>query len=244
MEQRGGRVELIGGDLFAVPGQVPADPHQEARRRRQLDHDLQHGLATIALLAEAVQGGAGLEREAAERLRHLQSEVRRLALLLAEEFQDDPAADVDGPVRVDLVVREVCKVLAATSAVPVDAVTEPVHCAVGPGSLWRVLSNLTDNAIRAVAGRGRVQIRVRARDSLAIVEVDDSGPGFGLGGAGLASLGLGIVQDFVARYDGTLEIGAGSLGGCRVRISLAAVPVLGLVDSAASSAAADTPATR
>jgi signal transduction histidine kinase len=246
VEQRDGqfRAERDLDDLLGFTAGPPAgqeDPR--ARRRRQVGHDLQHGLATVAILAEAVAVSRGLEQEAVERLRHLQSEVRRLQVLLDEEFQGDALAEPDAPVRVDLLVREVCSVAADTTTVPVDVVTEPVHVVVNLNGLWRVLSNVLDNAIRAAEGRGGIQARVFARDGRAVIEVDDSGPGFGLASSGLASVGLGIVQDFVARYDGTLEIGEGSLGGCCVRLSLVAQPLLGLVGPPASSGLGRGPAT-
>jgi signal transduction histidine kinase len=217
------------------------DPSEEAwkRRRRQLGHDLQHGLATVALLAEVIGGTDRLDLDAAQRLRHLVSQVRQLSMLLEEEFQGDARAEADAPVRVDVLVREVCTVRAGTTSVPLEAITEPVHSVVSLSALWRVVSNVLDNAIRAADHRGGVQVRVHAQGGRAVVEVDDSGPGFGLSGRGLASVGLGIVQDFVARYDGALEIGAGDLGGCCVRILLPAEPLLGLVEAPALTASQD-----
>ena len=201
-----------------------------SRRQRQLGHDLRHGLATVARLAEAISAAGGLDRQTGERVHSLECEVRRLTRLLEEEFE--PVTSIspqEALVRVDVAVAEVVDILRSATDVQLRLVAEPVSTVVSITELWRAVRNVVDNAVRAATSHGEVEVRVFAEAGSAVVEVHDSGPGFGAGPAGLGSLGLGIVQDFVAQYDGSLAIGQGELGGCCVRLTLPTVVVLDLV---------------
>ena len=71
-----------------------------------------------------------------------------------------------------------------------------VQVMASPVLLWRVLTNVVDNAARAAGSNGRVEISVAMMDRApprARLEVLDNGPGFGHGPPGAASLGLGVV---------------------------------------------------
>ncbi len=204
---------------------------RDARRRRQVSHDLRHGLATVAKLVEAIAAEPGLADQVFSRVRNLEIEVQRLAGLLEEELagNGEPRRP-ETLVRIDSAAREVVEILAGTTGVDVRLDATPVQGAVSLTGLWRAVRNLVDNAIRAASPRGAVEVRVFSEGGFAVIEVDDSGPGFGLVAGGLSSLGLGIVQDFVSLHDGSLGIAQGSLGGCCVRICLPAVPLLDLVE--------------
>ena len=231
----GGHVETVDvRTSVAGPGAVLRGASRAlapaTRRQRQLGHDLRHGLATVARLVEAIGAAGGLDRQTGERVHSLECEVRRLTRMLEEEFE--PAAVVPPPealVRVDVAVAEVVDILRSATEVELRLLAEPVSTVVSITELWRAVRNVVDNAVRAATSRGEVEVRVFAENGSAVVEVHDSGPGFGAGPAGLGSLGLGIVQDFVAQYDGSLTIGQGDLGGCCVRLTLPTVVVLDLV---------------
>ena len=85
--------------------------------------------------------------------------------------------------------------------------------------LWRVLSNLVDNAVRAAGPQGRVTVAVRQEEN-AVVEVADDGPGFGAAPKGEASLGLDVVISLLEASGGTLEVRGRSAGGTLVRMTL------------------------
>lgn len=202
-----------------------------------MSHDLRHGLATIAKLAEVIAAEPGLGREAGDRVHSLEVEIRRLSVLLEEEIEG--GGEIRLPetlVRVDRAAHEVVETLEPTTTAQLRCLTEPVQSAVSLTGLWRAMRNLVDNAVCAASPSGKVEVRVFSENGFAVIEVDDDGPGFGHSRGGLASLGLGIVQDFVGRYDGSLAISQGTLGGCCVRICLPAVPVLDLIESASIEA--------
>jgi signal transduction histidine kinase len=94
-----------------------------------------------------------------------------------------------------------------------------------PALLWRVLTNVVDNAARAAGPYGRVGVTVSAVGDQAVLDVIDDGPGFGQGPPGAASLGLGVVTSLLESCGGALEIRAPESGGAHVRIMVPVRPV-------------------
>jgi signal transduction histidine kinase len=100
-----------------------------------------------------------------------------------------------------------------------------VRVMASPVLLWRVLTNVVDNAARAAGPDGRVEIAVamlaepppRAR-----LEVLDNGPGFGQGPPGAASLGLGVVTSLLESCGGSMAVEAPAAGGALVQIVIPA----------------------
>ncbi len=95
-----------------------------------------------------------------------------------------------------------------------------------------ILGNLLDNACKW--GRTRVAIAARAAEARVVVTIDDDGPGLPeverervfLRGEKLderaegAGLGLSIVRDLTATYDGSIGLDSSPLGGLRAVLSL------------------------
>ena len=108
-----------------------------------------------------------------------------------------------------------------------------------PILLARLVSNLAENAVKFAPQGGRVQISCGTRDGKSVLDVEDDGPGIDSGerarvlerfyrgenhrgstdGAGL---GLALVAEIARVHGGAIELGVSSLGGLRVRFSLAA----------------------
>jgi signal transduction histidine kinase len=94
--------------------------------------------------------------------------------------------------------------------------------------LWRVLTNVVDNAARAAGPAGRVEITVGMLANAppwALLQVQDNGPGFGHGPPGAASLGLGVVTTLLESCGGSLEVQGPADGGALVRILIPAEPI-------------------
>lgn len=117
--------------------------------------------------------------------------------------------------------------IAFANDIPAD-----LEVACDPDDLKEILANVVDNAGKWA--RSEVRIAARRVDDHAEFVVEDDGPGvpeakraavFNLGerlderpsGSGL---GLTIVRDLVALYDGTVVLGASRLGGLKVTLSL------------------------
>ncbi len=98
-----------------------------------------------------------------------------------------------------------------------------------PGMLWRIISNLIDNAVRAAGPLGNVEIVVNDRsrltghrfgDDVVTIDVIDDGPGFQRGPAGLADLGLTVVNRLLDACGGRLQIDEMRPHGTRMRVIL------------------------
>ena len=145
--------------------------------------------------------------------------MSRLLDIIAQEI---PArAGVPASARVELrsLAGQVTQL--ARIAHETEVILEPgpeVTVEASPALLWRVLTNVVDNAARAAGAYGRVAITVSARGDQAIIDVIDDGPGFGQGPPGAASLGLGVVTTLLESCGGVLEIRAPESGGAHVRI--------------------------
>ena len=111
-----------------------------------------------------------------------------------------------------------------------------------PGKLNQILSNLVDNAIKYVPGKGKVWVRSEFRSSDYKITVEDNGPGISpqdreriferfyrvdkarsrdSGGAGL---GLAIVKHLVELHGGRVTVESGLGQGARFQISLPQPP--------------------
>jgi K+-sensing histidine kinase KdpD len=203
-------------------GSRPAEGELE---RQKIRHDIHHELATIMLLASVVRSATDVGPASRARAEHLLGEARWLEQLLgAYDDTTRTGATRWAPpaerVRLDSLATEVVTAWQLTSRVRATTELTEAWAYVNRLMLWRALRNVVDNAYRAVGPVGSVRIRVGTEDARSVVQVDDDGPGFGAALPSLASLGLGIVHDFVTQFDGSVEMGPGELGGGCVRIVL------------------------
>jgi len=213
--------------LARVRTDSTGDPVDTERLRRQLLHDIRHQLGTIMMLASVIGSADDVGTVSRTRSGQIADEARWLEHLLAAydlaHLDPDATSPATEPVRVDRLAADVAAAMALAGSTTVTVYADEAWAYVAELALWRALRNVMDNAFRAAGEDGRVAVRVYVDDGWAVAQVDDDGPGFGAGPPGLASLGLGIVQDFAAEYGGVLEIGAGALDGGRARILLPAV---------------------
>jgi signal transduction histidine kinase len=177
-------------------------------------------MTTLSYLVEAVRGDVELPGDAGTRLELLSLEMSRLMDIIAQEIPGG-AGGVPAVAEVGLhslagQVTQLARIAHETSVV-----LEPgpeVTVEASPALLWRVLTNVVDNAARAAGPYGRVGVTVSAAGDRAAVDVIDDGPGFGQGPPGAASLGLGVVTTLLESCGGELEIRAPGPGGAHVRV--------------------------
>jgi signal transduction histidine kinase len=108
-----------------------------------------------------------------------------------------------------------------TGQVELDLITdEEATIVADPALLRRATRNLLDNAVRAAGRGGRVRVTVQRQADSTSVIIEDSGPGFGGVPGGRASIGLGVVAEFLGSVHGSFEILRSDLGGARLRVNV------------------------
>jgi signal transduction histidine kinase len=206
----------------------------EALATRGLMHDLGHQMTTLSYLVEAVRGDVVLPDDSGFRMELLSLELSRMLEIISGEIPDKHEAEDVGAVDLGPLSGQVVQLAAYAHEATIELLPGPaVSVEASPALLWRVLTNVVDNAARAAGPQGRVEIGIRREETRpddpdAVIEVTDDGPGFGKGPAGTASLGLTVVTALLDSCGGRLEVQAPEAGGARVRIliPLRAVPVV------------------
>jgi signal transduction histidine kinase len=183
-------------------------------------------MTTLSYLVEAVRGDVEMPGDAGSRLELLSLEMSRLLDIIAQEIPGRTGVSAVAEVELRSLAGQVTQLarIAHETAVILEP-GPPVTIEASPALLWRVLTNVVDNAARAAGAYGRVGVAVSARDDQARLDVIDDGPGFGQGPPGAASLGLGVVTTLLESCGGTLEIRAPASGGAHVRIVVPVRPL-------------------
>jgi signal transduction histidine kinase len=216
-----------GRDRWHHPaGSPPLGPVtvREAQYRRQVGHDIRHELSTIRLLASVLTTSKDVGPVSRGRVGQILAETVWLEeLILAyEEAPDhsdwDPVgADV---IRIDTLVGDILRPIRLSTRTRISLIADEVSAPVNRLAFWRALRNIICNAQAAAGADGRLAVAVSASEGFAVVDVDDDGPGFDAELSTPSSLGLRITAELVDSWGGHLQIGRGSLGGCRVRLLL------------------------
>jgi signal transduction histidine kinase len=189
---------------------------------RGLLHDLGHQMTTLSYLAEAVRGEADLSGDARVRMETLALGMSRVLETLALGIPGAPSAAEISTVDLRSLVSQVVQLAQVRHGVSVELVPGPdVTLEANPTLLWRVLTNVIENAARATGPGGKVEIRINDQHGPAI-EVTDDGPGFGRGPSGTAFLGLSVVTSLLESCGGSLEVRSPQAGGTRVSVRLPA----------------------
>ncbi len=196
-------------------------------------------MTTLSYLVEAVRGDVDLPEDAGFRLELLSLEMTRLLDVIAQEIPGREDAAAVGEVSLRSLAGQVTRLARVAHEAAVTLRPGPeVTILASPVLLWRVLTNVVDNAARAAGPAGRVEItvgRLAEPPPRAVLEVLDNGPGFGHGPPGAASLGLGVVTTLLDSCGGGMEVEAPAGGGALVRIMIPVEP--------AAPAAPDQPPT-
>ena len=182
-------------------------------------------MTTLSYLVEAVRGDVELPGDAESRLELLSLEMSRLLDIIAQEIPAPAGVPAVAEVELRSLARQVTQLarIAHETSVILEAGPE-VTVEASPALLWRVLTNVVDNAARAAGAFGRVGVTVSSQGDRAAVNVIDDGPGFGHGPPGAASLGLGVVTTLLESCGGSMEVEAPADGGALVRLVIPAEP--------------------
>jgi signal transduction histidine kinase len=166
------------------------------------------------------------------------SEGARRAQLIISDLQNLGSAGRRAIERVQLhlVVKQTVALRSPLpSGVDIELDLQPVpEVSARAGELEQVLTNLVDNALHAVNGKGRIGVCVKTEGSSAVVRVSDDGPGmsaavqrhafepfFTTRAAGKGSgLGLAIVSRIVRNHGGAVTLSSEPGHGTTVELRL------------------------
>lgn len=202
-------------------------------------HELRSPLAAARVTVERLAINHYDESECAQSLAKLQLAMDRLSAVVDDLFVlarlDEPGAgSQSGPVDLDDVTLSAVRALPGQT--PVTVQLAPARVLGDAGLLDRVVRNLLDNAVRHCDSAMRVQ--VENTGDRAVLTVDNDGAPvpeelrekvfqrfFRLDEArdrdrGGSGLGLAVVADAVARFDGHVHTGVAEDGWCRFVVEL------------------------
>jgi signal transduction histidine kinase len=199
----------------AMPG---TDAH-----RRQITHDIEHELSTIATLASAVSTAQDVGDDSRARATQILEETRWLSgLVHVYEDERNPESSAAGVAltRLDLLATDIMRPVRMSSRAQIVLQASAVSARVDRLEFWRALRNIVLNALAAAGEAGCLLVRVGSADGTAVIEVEDDGPGFDPAGAGRSSLGLSIINAWAVTCGGRVTFERGNAGGCLVRLEL------------------------
>jgi len=205
-----------------------------------LSHDFRTPIASLEALAQALgwEQHPLSDAEKAEVIALIQSHAGQLGAMLQEVREVAITESLGAPQRVqaaDLYMPELIR--SAASAAGLAA--ERVSTSIDPGlkvlhsdsrKLFRILTNLVENAAKHSPARERIEIRLAMRRGMVELAVLDRGPGIPpeLRGEALqkwvsfgqhrsSGLGMWIVSQFIAALDGEVAVDPRPGGGLIVR---------------------------
>jgi signal transduction histidine kinase len=254
----GGRDEVaeLADDVEAMVELLSAEERRRAtadRARRDLvaavSHDLRTPLASLRLLAEAVEDGVVEGDERARYLAQMQTHISALSSMIDDLFELSrlEAGDIEWSMQQVEIAHLVDEAVAAMRPqaqsrgveVVAELPTDPAIARADPERLQRVLFNLIQNAIRHTPADGSVTVRAERAAGAVEIEVADTGEGIApderervfeafvrgrandaRSGDG-AGLGLAIARAIVEAHGGRIWL-APSQQGTRVRFSVPA----------------------
>lgn len=213
----------------------------------QVAHDIRSPLTVLQLLMEQFPTSDSRYRLlAANAVRRIQS----IASDIASNYRESARARLSAPLSreplgqallplVEDIVNEKRLEASARRGLTIEPVVSPdeAFARIDAGTFKRVVSNLVNNAMEALSGRGgNVRVSIVRHADIALLEISDDGPGIpeellgrlGERGASMGKhegLGLGLhhARESVLDWGGRLEILSEPGAGTRIRILLPAI---------------------
>src|SRR6185437_192343 len=240
-----GRRDEIGtaeSELAAMQGDLASMLHQKSRLAAlglavsKINHDLRNLLAAAQLFSDQLSSlpDPKVQRFAPKLMRTLERAIDFCQSTLSYGAAQEPPPD-RRTIELEPLIEEVHEALGLTLVVPIRwivAVERGLTIEADRDQLFRVLINLTRNAMQALEARGakdpaRDQIRITGRreGSVVVLEISDTGPGIpdrlradmfkafhGSSRAGGAGLGLAIAAELVRAHGGQIALVPGTIG--------------------------------
>ena len=152
-----------------------------------VSHELRSPLASIKAIVETLESGALEERElAVEFLARIGRDVDRMTLLVNDLLElsrlESGYTQINlVPVDIRPIIDDAVQTVGRRTAVDVSArMNGDLPPVLGEGHMvWRVLTNLLENAVKATSDRGSVTVTASAEERSVVVSVRDTGAGIG-----------------------------------------------------------------
>ena len=195
-----------------------------------VSHELRSPLASIKAIVETLESGALEERErAVEFLARIGRDVDRMTLLVNDLLElsrlESGHTQINlTPVELGPIIDDAVQTVGRRTTVDVSVRTNgDLPPVLGEGHMvWRVLTNLLENAVKATSDQGSVTVTAAAEERSVVVSVRDTGAGIGRehlphvferfykidrsrsdSGTGL---GLAIVKHIVQAHGGEVDV--------------------------------------
>ena len=152
-----------------------------------VSHELRSPLASIKAIVETLESGALEERElAVEFLARIGRDVDRMTLLVNDLLElsrlESGYTQINlVPVDIRPIIDDAVQTVGRRTAVDVSArMNGDLPPVLGEGHMvWRVLTNLLENAVKATSDQGSVTVTASAEERSVVISVRDTGAGIG-----------------------------------------------------------------
>jgi signal transduction histidine kinase len=241
VSRRQDEIGITERELAAMQGELTSLLKQKSRLAAlgvavsKINHDLRNLLASAQLISEGLASlpDPRVQRFAPKLMRALERAIAFCESTLAYGRAQEPPPDRQ-TIEVEPLVAEVHEALALTGSQIgwIAAIERGLTMDADPDQMYRVLLNLTRNAVQALETRApndpaRDQVRITGRreGSVAVIEVSDTGPGFpdkarehlfqpfqSSARGGGTGLGLVIAGELVRAHGGDIKLVEGTIG--------------------------------
>jgi signal transduction histidine kinase len=199
-----------------------------------LCHDISLSMATVRTLAEVACGERDVSPPVWLRLQQVKSEAQQISALCGHVLEPPQAALV----RLDLLAAKAVESARLAHSAAIELRAAPAELMGYSSSIWRLLTNLIDNACRIAGMGGRVRVSVDQNGGGVSLCVADSGSAETDRGHDQEPrartrppLGLRIIDEIAKQHGASIRVNQSDLGGTGMTVLFPSSEAVADVDS-------------